>query len=1377
MSFFPSIDNEAPIWLLAATNVEGTQVKVTYLEDGTADQFVISPNKPKEYRIKTDLNADDKHQMAKPNAWEVKQKRSVHVEASHPISLQGFTDADNNVGLFLILPSANLGQKYTISAFNDQHSRMSDGGGGFGGWEPSAFPPTGGGFIVVATEDNTSVTMRVTGPTAGGRRPGEQWTINMEKGDTYYVRGAAESEEDDLSRSTVTATKPVAVFAGCEIARTLDAMVLSGHFDYNDYIVEQMIPQEIWGKEYVSGPFTNKRGTKEDDLWGDFYRVYASEPTELFMDGSSRGVSDYWEFSLQTVPRIFSADKPIMVVQYDYYIDFHGLNPKSPRTSNNEMVLVPRHNWRRNATFTVPKGYSQTYFHVIAHRDSIDKITAILPGKVTPAPISGMKYPGAFTYNIGPYRIYTLVLGVTGQVRVQGPCDFAVYNYGTRDNDAIKATYSYASAAAASFGSLTNAKPPRMVMDSTCTEFNLKFFNTDVDARGMGDMYLLNDPDGLIYRNTPYVSKNVTLDVTKYGFGADTVFAKVTIIDPLQDAFAALYVTNRAGKDTVYTFTYSGSKIDITPDSLVILNTLVGQTECKIFTLKNTGKNEILINGFKFEKQSLGVPTPFTASAAGLPTLLKPGQTIEITACFNPKDTGVWYNDTLQVEGGCFTADVALIKGIGKVPIIFAEDKDFGVVDIGETVCKDIEIQNMSYEKELILTKDILKAVDEFTIAPSELARFPITLAPRAKTVILICYTPTDEGTDSAFVVWGRDIPEPYSDTNRKEWSVLTGKAQRAGVSVVGKADTLICGGPVTLMADLRNTGSGPANIKRLFIDGTDKSEFVITKVENLNNGDWDGAFSFDLPALTGQRDVTIEFNVDPADPNPWRIHRAMLLAPQLEGGEIDTAYLSVDMRSPIVAAEPLVDMGIIGEGETSTGTVTITNTGNYEFKVKSISFQTGGIFTITSGLAVGDVIPAGESRTVNLSATSALAGNYTDELLVEGERCRETKTALAMIVKRYEVTAAGADIPATWTCRENNEYDVTFTNNSSDPVKLTGVEMQPGGVNASQITFGTPDVGTVIFNGTGISFPGGERVVAANETVRIPVLFASSIVGNASVNVHFRYKDRDNLPQLLERQITAIGKNYPVDLSVSGAAYRGTNDVELEVPIVLNQTNLFDAEVYGYEFDLTFNEDNFKVADVQQGNGHLTPTFAEVGKTNVGGVDYTTIRVTATGSRLENDENILARVILLTRLTTENTTTIVPSNFRFLDQNGQAACWTPKTELGNDYTYDPLCGDKSLQEYLAKGISFLQNNSIAPNPAKNSSVYAFDLHANDVVVSVGVYDALGNQVASVLNEKTLNTGHHELAIDLTTLPAGTYYVRTNAGEGWVATQKLTVQK
>jgi hypothetical protein len=1377
VSYLPSIDNSAPIWLLAATNVNGTRVKITYMDDGSVDEFTINRFDPKEYRVRMNTVAANPYLMAKPTVPEVVQRRAIHISASNPISLQGFTDADNNVGLFLILPTNNLGQKYTISAFYDQHSRMSEGGG-FGGWEPAAFPRSAGGFIIVGIEKETRVRIKVTGPTRGGRKSGDQWDIMLNRGETYWVQGAGESEEDDLSRSTVNSNKPVAVFAGCEIARTYDAMVLANHFDYNDYQVEQMIPQEIWGTEYVSAPFTNKRGWTQDDLWGDYYRVYASEPTELFMNGSSRGISDYWEFHLQTIPLVFTAEKPIMVVQNDYYVDWHGINPKNPRNANTEMVLVPRHNWRRNATFTVPTGYAQTYFHVVAHKDSIDKITARFEGSSTPVPVTSLKDSKSPTWNRDEYRILTLVLNKTGQVILEGPCDFAVYNYGTRDNDAIKATYGYASAAAASFGSISKATPPKMVMDSTCTEFNLKFYNTHADARGIGDIFLLKDPDGLLYKKKDgkgYESYNVTIDIKEFGLGADTVFATVKVFDPLKDAFAAVYVTNRAGKDTVYTFTYHGVHVAVEPKLQEMVNVLVFDKECKKFTFKNTGSGSVRIDGLQLEKLKVG--SPFTVTA-NLPVTLKPNETFEITACFSPQDTGVWHDDTIQIVTACFTADIAPVRGIGKVPIIFADDEDYKVVTVGQSKCEDIEISNLSTEKELVLTKDILKGDDEFHIDPSELARFPITLAPKGqpgdKTKIRICYTPLNEGADTAFVIWGRDIPEPYADSNRKEWSRLIGSAQAAGVQVAGMTDTLICGGDQILLADLVNTGSGPASMQTVFIDGADAAEFTIEKVGNLTTGSWTGGF----PVAAGERlDMRIRFTPSTSDPDPWRIHNAMIIAKQ--AGEIDTAYLSVDMRRPEVSAPALMDLGKIALGSTQAASFDIENNGNFDFIVKSFGFQTGGVYTLVSGIAVGTVIPQGGKITVNVLANPTDASTFTDQFLVEGEHCGSANIPFTIQATRFEVTAAGTDIPATWTCQQD-ESSVSFSNNSSADVRLRGVEMLRGdaqATQAAQIAFMPRNDYTVNGAGAVLTFNGGFTVVPAGQTVTFPVQFDASLVGNARVPVQFTYIDTAGIPQVIDRMITAIGKNFPVDLVITSNTYQAENDVEVIVPIELQQTNLFDAEVYGYEFDLTFNEDNFRVKDVEQGNGHLNVTWNETGRTQVDGVDYVTIHVRAHGDRMLNDENLLARMILQSRLTTENTTTIVPSNFRFLAQDGSVVCWTPKTELGEAYEYIPLCGDKAIAAYLRNGISFMQNSIIAPNPANSVTNFEFDLKADEVPMTIEIFDATGNFVTTVVKEKVMNAGKHSVAVDVTSLPSGTYFLRTSAGSSWSTSQTLNVSK
>lgn len=1369
VSYPPSLDSIAPNWLLMATNAPGTQVWVHYLDDNVTEQYKLEPNKPMEYRIRASNNGNLKYLLAKPTVPEVPQRRSIHITSSNPISLQGFTDADNNVGLFLILPTSNLGQKYTISAFNDQHSRMSDGGG-IGGWSPAAFPRTGGEFIIVATEDNTIATVRVTGPTRGGRKSGEVFSVNLNKGETYWVLGAGESEDDDLSRSTVTSNKPVAVFAGAEIMRAYDAMVLQDHFDYNDYIVEQLIPQEVWGTEYVSAPFTNKRGTAPDvKQWGDLYRVYAAEPTRLWVNGQDRGVSDYWEFPLIGNAMHFVSEKPVQVVQYDYYVDFH-VSGDIPRTSNSEMVLVPRHNWRKNATFTIPTGYQQTFFHVVAHRDSIDKIKASINGR-PPAPISAMKFGKAFVYNIGDYRVYTIMLNEKGQVLVQGPCDFAVYNYGTRDNDQIKATYGYASAAAASFGSISKAIPPRMAMDSTCTEFNLKFWNTSADARGIADIFLLEDPQGLIYRGKPFVSYNVNLDVERYVFGADTVFAKVTVRNPLLDAYAAVYVVNKAGKDTVYTFTYSGPNVTAAPKLDSMLKTLVFTKDCREYTFKNEGKKDVLVTNVLLKSATQGKASPFSIEAGALPRTLKPGESMKIRACFVAPDTirsNIHY-DSIMVETGCFKVVVAAVMGSGAAPVIYAEDHDFLEVNVGRTKCADIRITNESTDEPLILTRDIIGTHPEFKISDASLAGFPDTLQPGESRLVEICYTPLNEGADTLIITWGRLMPSPYDINNRKEWTVLTGFATAPGVGLDGATETVICEGTPLLTALLSNTGDAQASISSLTVEAKpgaidDAAEF---RVESINNGPI--GFPFGLSENSSVK-VQVRFTANLADPSVWRTHEAVLKVTYAGATEPKTALLKVDLYRAVLSSPGTVDFGTSALNDPRSRSFEIENTGNTDFIVKDWTVS-NPVFTLVSGIAVGQVIKPNEKITVVVQATAADANTYTGDLTINGTTlCGQIIKPMTYTTRKFEVTAQGADVPETWTCESNDDHVVRFINNSSDDVRLRGVEIlsgDPSAVNASQIEFGTQTVGTVMPGGTVITFPGGQVLVPANTTMEFPVVFNSNIVGPAQVPVQFTYLDTIGISQVINVDVTGIGKHYPIDLSMATSVPSAVNDKEVEVPIKVAQTNLAASDLYGFEFDLTFNEDMFYTWNVKEGGqGQLVPTIVNGPvRQMINGVNYATLTIRAHSAtdRLRDGQNQLAIVNLMTALTLEDTTSFWPSNLKFLRQDGSAACYVPTTQIGTAFTYDPLCGDKSLAGYMDRGANFLRDQGVMPNPAKDASILKFGLGANDALVTVEIFDALGQKVKTVMTGESLKAGKHEIKLDLSTLPSGVYYARVDA--------------
>lgn len=1382
VSYLPSIDNAAPIWLLAATNVKGTRITIHYLDDDTKEELRLEPNKPLEYRLRMQTDAASPYLMAKPDVPEVIQRRAVHITSNNPISLQGFTDADNNVGLFLILPTSNLGQYYTISAFNDQHSRMSDSG--FGGWEPAAFPPTGGGFIIVGVEDKTDVTIRVTGPTAGGKKSGETWGISLNKGQTYWVRGAAESEEDDLSRSTVSATKPVAVFAGCEIMRSYDALVLQNHFDYNDYIVEQMIPEEIWGTEYISAPFTNKDGTAKDKDFGDLYRVYASEPTQLFVNGADKGTSDYWEFPNTNEVRQFVAGKPIMVVQYDYYVDFHGINPVYGRTANSEMVLVPRHNWRRNATFTVPSGYARTYFHVVAHKDSIDKIKASMNG--APAnPISAMKSQEARVYSVGNYKIYTIALNVKGQCIITGPCDFAVYNYGTRDNDQIKATYGYASAAAASFGSISTAIPPRMAMDSTCTEFNLKFWNTSADARGIGEIYLLDDPAGLTYRNTPYESKNVRLTVESYGLGADSVFAKLEVVNPLIDAFGAIYVTNRAGKDTVYTFTYSGAKIAIVgATTQTMKNVLYGNQECREYTFKNTGKHPMEVTGVNLMNVLRGKPTAFIITGDVTKTL-QPNETMTVTACYTPTDTMITYMDSIVIETACFKAEIAEVLGNGAVPLIWAEDWDFGVVDVGVTKTQPVEIKNLSEIMPLTLTSSILLNHPEFAIDPTEMSRFPIVLAPGTSTKVRVQYTAADEAADETVATWGRDMRTPYDVNTLKEWSKLQGAGRLAGVNfnIAAANDLIVCEGTRDLKAIIRNTGTANANITTFKVEGEDAAEFQIVAMGNYPAGYWNSPFQI---APGEEQEVTVRFT--PSAPYSWDIHKATLVS--INGIDTDRVEMTVDLRRPVGAVDrPTIDYGETGVNQVLTQKFQLTNTGTADFYVSELSFSDASVtvFNIIDGLTLGQTIAVGETVEVTVEATSATPGVFVNTLIASHtDDCAIVSNTHTATFDEFKVSALGTSFPATWTC-QNRASEVSFTNSSNKPVLLRGVELlagDPGAVNATEIELLDPVVGDVV--GTSIvTFPGGSTEVAPKTTLTFPVRFVSAIVGPSRAPVQFTYIDTAGLTQVINVDVTGSGKNYPMDLTMSNTAPVAINDHEIEIPIQVEQTDLSLGDLYGYEFDLTFNEDMFTIADVQPGNGGLQPAAVSTTQVQVDGKNYSTVRIRAFDgvNKLQDNENIFARILMRTRLTLEDTTSITPSNLRYLTLDAQGneieACYVPMTESGTSFVYDPLCGDKTLREYLDKGVGFLQNASVAPNPVKHSTAISFEVLKDNASVSVEIYNALGDKVKTIVQDQTMRTGKHSYNLDVTELPSGTYYSRVSAGpdQAYVRTTQFTVSK
>lgn len=85
-----------------------------------------------------------------------------------------------------------------------------------------------------------------------------------------------------------------------------------------------------------------------------------------------------------------------------------------------------------------------------------------------------------------------------------------------------------------------------------------------------------------------------------------------------------------------------------------------------------------------------------------------------------------------------------------------------------------------------------------------------------------------------------------------------------------------------------------------------------------------------------------------------------------------------------------------------------------------------------------------------------------------------------------------------------------------------------------------------------------------------------------------------------------------------------------------------------------------------------------------------------------------------------------------------------------------------SYDEPLPVQFQLYQN---FPNPFNPTTKIAFDLSA-DALVSLKVYNMLGQEVATILDNEEFYEGNNEVAFDASTLASGVYYYRLIVNDG-----------
>ncbi len=148
----------------------------------------------------------------------------IHIESDYPVSAY-FAQVNENSEIYTLKGRNALGTSFLVP-------QQSHYGNAF-----SASPT----IEIVATENNTTVSI-TTPVTTYTKSSTTNWTITLQRGETYTIRASNSSTASHLGGTIITSDKPIAVNTSD------DSLASSGQ----DLVGEQLVPSGLAGLEYIA---------------------------------------------------------------------------------------------------------------------------------------------------------------------------------------------------------------------------------------------------------------------------------------------------------------------------------------------------------------------------------------------------------------------------------------------------------------------------------------------------------------------------------------------------------------------------------------------------------------------------------------------------------------------------------------------------------------------------------------------------------------------------------------------------------------------------------------------------------------------------------------------------------------------------------------------------------------------------------------------------------------------------------------------------------------------------------------------------------------------------------------------------------------------
>uniref|UniRef100_UPI004047F5FE T9SS type B sorting domain-containing protein n=2 Tax=Roseivirga sp. TaxID=1964215 RepID=UPI004047F5FE len=237
------------------------------------------------------------------------ERKAIRVTSDENISVYAFNNRSRSADATVVLPLSSLGTKYYASAYYETSPISDDVGTDLSQSE----------ILIVATVDNSNITITPSVNTLNGGQVGVPFTIQLNQGDIYMVQALgdltgtlveSDGSADDCNSFALFGGNKWARVTGGQNCAYIDAQGTNWSGGYAaDHLFEQMYPVNTWGRSYSVIPFLRRTGY--------VLQVTASEDNTLVtIDGNTIALNagKYYRDVYNNAISI-SANKPIQVAQ------------------------------------------------------------------------------------------------------------------------------------------------------------------------------------------------------------------------------------------------------------------------------------------------------------------------------------------------------------------------------------------------------------------------------------------------------------------------------------------------------------------------------------------------------------------------------------------------------------------------------------------------------------------------------------------------------------------------------------------------------------------------------------------------------------------------------------------------------------------------------------------------------------------------------------------------------------------------------------------------------------------------------------------------------------------------------------------------------